>query len=79
MALRPFDGWITTDGSLFALKGDAEKYEGDYQFRKWCNENICVGGEWTSQMVAHAILEHWKVARASELSASEGASGTPRV
>lgn len=31
------------------------------KFFKWCSENICVGGEWSSSMVADAISDKFIV------------------
>lgn len=63
MALERVDGYRCSDGKIFTTDQyqKASKYEADYQFRQWCEANICRGGEWSASMVANAILEHWEL------------------
>lgn len=63
MALTHVSGYLASDGTFFEMnqEAEAEKYEGKLQFRRWCENNICRGGEWSARMVADAILEHWEV------------------
>ena len=63
MALANVQGYLTSDGKFFFKddKSNAEAYQQYLDFRRWCSDNICRGGEWSSQMVAQAILEHWHV------------------
>ncbi len=63
MAVERVNGYRTSDGRLFDQHQHAEavKYEADWQFKQWCEANICRGGEWSASMVANAILEHWEV------------------
>jgi hypothetical protein len=42
------------------------------RFKRWCSDNICRGGEWSSDMVARAILEEWHVERLRDRAACEG-------
>jgi hypothetical protein len=73
--ITPASGWQTSDGLFWRDQGPAQEWQNDLNFRNWCSENVCVGGEWDSRMVASAILEHWHV-RSKFPSAPEGASGT---
>ena len=63
MALERIKGFMASDGKYFPehQREEAEKYEGDLQFRLWCEANLCRGGEWSARMVADAILEHWNL------------------
>ena len=63
MGLSNVQGVLTSDGKFFFKedKAKAEAHEAEVQFRRWCGTNICVGGEWSSQMVATRILEDWVV------------------
>jgi len=48
---------------MFENKHSAEVHERVHDFRTWCMTNICVGGEWSSDMVSESILEHWDMKR----------------
>lgn len=56
-----FSGWKAADGSLHATEELAEAHERATLFQRWCNENICRGGEWSADMVSQAILDSWLV------------------
>lgn len=63
MALANVQGFVASDGKFF-FKNDkeaAEAHELQLQFRQWCYDNICRGGEWNAQMVATEVLAHWNV------------------
>jgi hypothetical protein len=62
MAIERVNGFMTSDGKYFPShqQDQADKHEADLQFRKWCEDNICKGGEWSARMVADEILEYWK-------------------
>ncbi len=63
MTLAHVQGYLASDGKFF-FKEDRElayTHEAALEFRAWCNENICRGGEWTADMVSHAILERFIV------------------
>ncbi len=51
----------TTDGQHHATESAAEAHQKALDFKAWCAENICVGGEWSAEMVAKEVLEHWLV------------------
>ena len=59
--LRPIDGYEATDGAFFTDYGAALQYQKRLDFFAWCAQKICVGGEWSSQMVAQEIWANWKV------------------
>jgi hypothetical protein len=63
MALTNVQGFLASDGKFFFKdQGQAASvYEAELQFKAWCRLNICVGGEWSSDMVSKAILEYWTV------------------
>jgi hypothetical protein len=63
MALANVQGYLASDGKFFFKNEskETEAYERVLEFRRWCSDNICRGGEWSSHMVAQAILEHWQV------------------
>ena len=53
--------WITSDGVAHSTEKEAFDHQEAVYFTEWCMKNICVGGEWTSEQVANAILEEWMV------------------
>jgi len=53
--------WVTTDGRHFDTADEAGDHQEEIDFDGWCQENICVGGEWSAQMVSRAILGTWVV------------------
>lgn len=53
----------TSDGQIFSCRGHAKEHEEKLEFKQWCEDNICIGGEWNSDMVVSAILEFWDVKR----------------
>lgn len=61
MALERVQCWRTSDGALHTDEIDAKRHEGEVEFRKWCEKEICIGGEWNSRMVADRVLEDWWV------------------
>jgi len=61
MAVETVSAYRTTDGNLFTDRSEAEAHEARRAFLAWCGDNICRGGEWSSDMVAAAILAHWDV------------------
>lgn len=63
MALANVNGFLTSDGRFFFRddRDQAMAHELQIQFRRWCSDNICRGGEWSAEMVARAILENWNV------------------
>lgn len=63
MALAHVNGYLASDGRFFFKddKTEAETYELILEFRRWCSENVCIGGDWSSQMIASRILEDWIV------------------
>jgi hypothetical protein len=56
-------GYQTSDGQFWpeSQKEAAEAHQKDLNFRTWCYDNICRGGEWTADMVAAEILQYWRV------------------
>lgn len=65
MALEKVKGYLASDGKYFPdhAHSDAVNYELELEFKQWCSDNICRGGEWDSLMVARAILESWFVSK----------------
>lgn len=63
MGLANVQGFLTSDGKFFFKddKAAAEQHEAELQFREWCRFNICIGGEWTSGMVANEVLANFNV------------------
>lgn len=67
MALKTVHAYKTEDGTLFEIEqmnpaasmAEALAHDKEWAFRKWCEQNICVGGEWSSRMVADAIIAEW--------------------
>ena len=59
----PVAGLQTSDGRLWLISqsDEATAHQKEIEFRTWCYDNICRGGEWSSDMVATEILQHWKV------------------
>lgn len=55
--------WKASDGRVFETESAALFHERVELFHTWCRENICVGGEWSSDMVAAAILREWAVSK----------------
>lgn len=51
------------DGRTFDTEEEALEHLKELEFLQWCERNICVGGEWSSSMVARAILENFVVTR----------------
>lgn len=51
----------TSDGKFHETMDAACDHQEKIYFREWCRNNICVGGEWSSDMVSDAILNNWKV------------------
>jgi hypothetical protein len=51
----------TTDGKYHETMDAACDHQEDLDFKRWCDANICAGGEWTSGMVSKEILKHWRV------------------
>jgi hypothetical protein len=51
--------WITTDDHHYSSQEEALDHQERIDFLEWCAGNICCGGEWSSDMVAKAILEDW--------------------
>lgn len=58
--------YATTDGELWLEESEAETHQYILNFREWRQNNICIGGEWDSEMVANKILEDWRVTRRGE-------------
>ena len=52
-----------TDGSLWETMDLACDHQESVDFKAWCDENICKGGEWSAEMVATEILAHWKLTK----------------
>ena len=50
-----------SDGTCYPTMDEACDYQEALEFRQWCEKNICVGGEWSAQMVATEILRYWNV------------------
>lgn len=65
MALTHVQGYLTSDGKFFFKddKACAEIHEQELDFKRWCSDNICREGKWSSQIVAQAILGIWHVTR----------------
>lgn len=65
MALSNVQGYLASDGKFFFKddKANAEAYQQYLDFRIWCLNNICRGGDWSAQMVVDAILDSWTVTR----------------
>lgn len=61
----PANGWTTTDGKFFTDYTLAGTHQNELDFKAWCSDNICVGGEWSADMVARAILDNWLVMKRS--------------
>lgn len=61
MALANVQGFLASDGKFFFKdkKDEAETHERMLEFRIWCHDNICRGGEWSADMVAQEILMYW--------------------
>jgi hypothetical protein len=55
--------FVTEDGKTFHDHSKARSHQARQRFHEWCQKNICVGGEWSSEMVANAILEEWIVTK----------------
>lgn len=56
--------YMTSDGRKFVGPGamcDAINHQHKVDFFTWCEKNICVGGEWSADMVAAEIMAHWNV------------------
>ena len=53
--------WTTSDGTRHSTEQAAWAHEAANNFRAWCRKNICGGGEWSADMVANEILEHFTV------------------
>jgi len=51
----------TTDGKFHEDMDAACDWQEQLDFRAWCRQNICVGGEWSASMVADEVLAHWRV------------------
>jgi hypothetical protein len=58
---RSISGFQTSSGEIFLALDEALVAERRLDFIRWCNKNICLGGEWTAEMVAIAVLENWEV------------------
>jgi len=58
---REIAAYEASDGSLHRTQVAAEQHEETYQFQRWCEGNICVGGEWSARMVSEEILQYWSV------------------
>jgi len=54
-------GFKTTDGKIHTDEQNANYWQQQLDFKTWCDDNICRGGEWSSCMVAEAILDGWNV------------------
>lgn len=71
MAVKSVKGYKTEDGTIFEIDESnpskalemAQAHEGNWAFKHWCEGHICVGGEWSAQMVAGTILESWHVVK----------------
>lgn len=61
--IRETKNYTTSDGTIFVSRLDAEQYEARWEFRNWCRDNICRGGEWDSDMVCTAIWGAFHVAK----------------
>lgn len=61
--LKPVQGYQTADGKLWEDETAARTYQDDLDFKCWCYDNICRGGEWSASMVSQEILSNWKVER----------------
>jgi len=63
MALANVQGYLTSDGKFFFKdqKERAEAHEKVLYFRRWCQDCLCRGGEWSGSMVADEILANWEV------------------
>ena len=53
--------FVTTDDAAFPTEKEAFDHQEVLSFTEWCDKNICHGGEWSSDMVARAILQDWMV------------------
>lgn len=63
MTIQEMRSFKTSDGQLFDNRVDAEKHEKEWEFKTWCRDNICRGGEWDADMVSAKILEYFYVSR----------------
>jgi hypothetical protein len=61
MSIERVEGWKTSDGKIHTDRGVAQDYEAWLEFKSWCDENICRGGEWSADMVARKIWDRWVI------------------
>jgi hypothetical protein len=53
-------GWQTSDGSIHRNEYEARDHEERLRFVKWCDSTFR-GGEYSSSMIAAAVLSDWVV------------------
>ena len=61
MAIKLVAAFRTSDNKLHDSREAAEKHERHHEFRNWCENNVCIGGEWTASMITEAILANFEV------------------
>ncbi len=59
--IEEIQAFKTTDGRTHDTLQKACDHQQEIDFHQWCQENICRGGDWASDMVAEEILLNFDI------------------